>query len=122
LLPWIIAAALVVNVAAISLLTLHPSPPSPVVPKEPALPPAVSDLETRGLSAMLENTPERTADDLAYLRRAVAAAPNSAPVWGSLAISYVPTLGWTTSPQRATVADRARDAAAHAQAIDPRES
>jgi DNA-binding winged helix-turn-helix (wHTH) protein/tetratricopeptide (TPR) repeat protein len=86
------------------------------------LPPAVTDLETRGLSAMFENTPERTAAGVAYLRLATGAAPTSASTWGSLAMSYVLTLGWVHPTERAAVAARVRDAAAHAHALDPRES
>lgn len=98
-----------------------------VTPAQPqlhtgGLPPAVTDLETRGLSAMFENTPERTAAGVAYLRQATAAAPRSAPTWGSLAMSYVLTLGWVPARERASVVARVRDAAAHAHAIDPRES
>ena len=57
-----------------------------------------------------------------YLRQATAAATRSASTWGSLAMSYVLTLGWVRPTERAAVATRVRDAAAHAHAIDPRES
>jgi DNA-binding winged helix-turn-helix (wHTH) protein/tetratricopeptide (TPR) repeat protein len=89
---------------------------------EPVMPSAVSSLETRGLSAMFENTREQTAEGVAYLQQATALAPRSAPVWGSLAMGYVLSLGWAAPGERAAVAQRARDAAAHALAIDPHES
>lgn len=88
----------------------------------PAMPPAVSDLETRGLSAMFENTPEQTAEGVAYLRQATTLAPRSAGVWGSLAMGYVLSLGWTAPAERAAVALRVRDAAAHALALESLES
>ncbi|MBW8883119.1 MAG: hypothetical protein JF615_17385, partial [Asticcacaulis sp.] len=91
-------------------------------PATPAMPSAVSDLETRGLSAMFENTPEQTAEGVAYLRQATALAPHSPAVWGSLAMGYVLSLGWTAPGERAAVASRVKDAAAHALALDPRES
>ena len=65
--------------------------PTPVghPPAPTAMPAAVTDLETRGLSLMFENTPEQTAEGVGYLRQATALAPRAAPVWGSLAMSYV---------------------------------
>lgn len=92
------------------------------VPSASALPAAVTDLETRGLSAMFENTPEQTDEAIGYLRKATEIAPRSAPVWGSLAMAYVLSLGWTPPAERIAVAARVRDAAAHALAIDAKES
>lgn len=86
------------------------------------MPPAVADLETRGLSAVFENTPEQTAEGVGYLRQANALAPHEAPVWGSLAMSYVLSLGWASPAERPAIETRVRDAAAHALTIDPRES
>lgn len=129
--PWAVAAGLGVGVAAGGFMARRALPhlpalpaltASPALPTAPSLPPAVSDLETRGLSAMFDNTPERTAEGTAYLRQAAMAAPNSAPVWGSLAMSYVLTLGWTSPTETAAVVARVRDAAAHAHTINPRES
>jgi DNA-binding winged helix-turn-helix (wHTH) protein/tetratricopeptide (TPR) repeat protein len=118
---WGVAALLAIA-GPLTLWTWRSGP----IPKAPlqgaTLPLAVSDLETRGLSAMFENTPERTAAGVAYLRQATAAAPGSAPTWGSLAMSYVLTLRWVRPAERAAVVARVRDAAAHAHAIDPRES
>lgn len=86
------------------------------------MPPATTDLETRGLAAMFENTPEQTAEAIVYLRQATALAPRAAPVWGSLAMGYVLSLGWVPPTERSAAATRARDAAQHALALDPRES
>lgn len=100
----------------------------PVVPHTaggtvpPALPSAVRDLETRGLSSMFENTREQTAEGVAYLQQATAMAPRSAPLWGSLAMAYVLSLGWVAPGERAAVAMRVHDAAAHGLAIDAHES
>ncbi|MBV8971681.1 MAG: hypothetical protein JO290_05260, partial [Sphingomonadaceae bacterium] len=86
------------------------------------MPLAATDLETRGLSAMFENTPEQTAEGVAYLQQATALAPRAAPVWGSLAMSYVLDLGWVPPAERSAVAARARDAATRGLRLDPRES
>ncbi len=118
---WAVAALLAIA-GPLALWTWRSGP----IPRAPVrgttLPLAVTDLETRGLSAMFENTPERTAAGVAYLRQATAAAPGSAPTWGSLAMAYVLTLRWVRPAERAAVVARIRDAAVHAQAIDPRES
>lgn len=90
--------------------------------KPTAMPAAVTDLETRGLSAMFENTPEQTAEGIVYLRQATALAPRAAPVWGSLAMSYVLSLGWAPPAERAGIAARVRDAARRGLALEPRES
>lgn len=71
---------------------------------------------------MFENTAEQTAEGVGYLREATAIAPRAAPVWGSLAMSYVLSLGWAPPAERAAVAMRVRDSAAHGLALDPRES
>lgn len=92
-------------------------PPAPA-----SMPAAVTDLETRGLSLMFENTPDQTAEGVGYLRQATALAPRAAPVWGSLAMSYVLSLGWAPPGERAAVAARVRDAADRGLALDPRES
>lgn len=97
--------------------------PAPVGHAAPAaMPAAVTDLETRGLSSMFENTPEQTAEGVGYLRQATALAPRAAPVWGSLAMSYVLDLGWAAPGERAAVAARVRDAANRGLGLDPRES
>lgn len=121
---WAFAAVLGTGVAAIGLgVAFHTAIPRQPSPRAmPTLPAAVTDLETRGLSAMFENTPEQTAEGVAYLRQATALAPQAAPVWGSLAMSYVLSLGWSPPAARAAVSARVRDAATHALAIDPRES
>lgn len=93
----------------------HPAGPA-------GMPAAATDLETRGLSSMFENTPEQTAEGVGYLRQATALAPHAAPVWGSLAMSYVLSLGWTPPGERAAVSARVRDAANRGLGIDPRES
>lgn len=117
-----VSVALAIGASAIGVVALRPtSADQRTVPPTPPLPAAVSDLETRGLSAMFENSPEQTAEGVAYLRRAAALAPARAPVWGSLAMGYVLSLGWTPPSERAVVAARVRDAAAHALAIDPAE-
>lgn len=96
-------------------------PPTPERTAPSTLPPAVTDFETRGLSSMFENTPEGTAEGVAYLRLATAEAPQSAPVWGSLAMAYVLTLGWAPPSERAATIARVRGAAERAQALDPGE-
>lgn len=87
-----------------------------------ALPSAVTDLETRGLSAMFEDTPDQTAEGVGYLRQATTLAPFSAPIWGSLAMNYVLALGWAPEPERGAISARVRGAAEHAQRLDPRET
>lgn len=117
--PWAVAVAAV----AALMLAVVPRPWREARPLTPAaMPAAVTDLETRGLSAMFDNTPEQTVKAIAYLRKATALAPRSAPVWGSLAMSYVLSLGWTSPAERAAVAARVREAAAHGLALNPRES
>ncbi len=86
------------------------------------MPAAVTDLETRGLSSMFENTPEQTAVGVGYLRQATALAPRAAPVWGSLAMSYVLSLGWAPPGERTAVVARVRDAAYRGLGLDPHES
>lgn len=86
------------------------------------MPTAVRDLETRGLSAMFEDTPEQTAEGIGYLRQATTMAPRTASIWGSLAMSYVLSLGWAAAAEQPAVVARVRDSAAHALAIDPHES
>lgn len=88
----------------------------------PAMPAAVDDLETRGLSAMFDDTPERSVVSITYLRQATALAPRLAPVWGSLAMSYVLSLGWASPSARAAGAARVRDAAAHGLTLAPHET
>ncbi len=108
-------------VAAVALLVvMRVAPHGPVPP--PALPAAVTDLETRGLSAMFDDTAAQTHEGVGYLRRATALEPRVAPVWGSLAMSYVLELGWLPSPDRAAGVTRVRDAAAHGLALDGYES
>lgn len=87
-----------------------------------AMPAAVTNLETRGLAEMFENSPEQTAEAIGYLRQAAVLAPHAAPVWGSLAMGYVLRLGWILPAERGAVATWVRDAARHALALDPREA
>ena len=48
-------------------------------------------------------------------------APRAAPVWGSLAMSYVLSLGWAPPEERAAVVERVRSAASRGLGLDPRE-
>lgn len=84
-------------------------------------PPAVIDLETRGLASMFEDTPEQTVEGVDYLRQAAVLAPRAAPVWGSLAMSYVLSLGWAPPAERAAVVARVQRAASRGLGLDPRE-
>ncbi len=102
-------AAVASAVALIAWLTLHPLASSL---------PAVGDLETRGLAAMFDDLPERSADALYYLRQATALEPRRGPLWGSLAMAYVIDLGWVAPGARAGVAARAREAATRGLALD----
>ena len=86
------------------------------------MPAAVTDLETRGLASMFENTPEQTAEGVGYLRQATVLAPRAAPVWGSLAMSYVLSLGWVPPAERAAVVARVQSAASRGLALDRLES
>ncbi|QMW22964.1 winged helix-turn-helix domain-containing protein [Sandaracinobacteroides saxicola] len=83
--------------------------------------PAAADMETRGLSAVFEGTPERTADGIGYLRQATAMSPRQAPIWGSLAMAHVLSLADTPVAGRAAVIARIREAAGRGLALDPRE-
>jgi DNA-binding winged helix-turn-helix (wHTH) protein len=117
------AAAIAAAVAFVEVARPGHLPSSPEVairttPATAAMPAAVADLETRGLSAMFDDTPERSVDAITYLRQATALAPKSAPVWGSLAMGYVLSLGWAPPSERAAVAARGRDAAARGLALD----
>lgn len=116
---WLAPAAAAALLIVVGLRERAPTshPPAPA-----GMPAAVTDLETRGLSLMFENTPEQTAEAVGYLRQATALAPRAAPVWGSLAMSYVLSLGWAPPGERATVAARVRDAANRGLGLDPRES
>ena len=118
---WLVPAFAVVLVVAVVAWHREPVPLSHPAATA-AMPVAVTDLETRGLSLMFENTPEQTAEGVGYLRQATALAPRAAPVWGSLAMSYVLSLGWVPPGERAAVAARVRDAANRGLALDPRES
>lgn len=118
---WLAAGFAVACLVIIMLVRRDPAiiaPPAPVG----RLPAAVSDLEIRGLALMFENDPERTAEGIGYIRQANALAPKAAPVWGSLAMSYVLSLGWAPPNERDAVAARVRDAANRGLGLDPRES
>lgn len=118
---WLAAAFTIILAIVITVLRREPAPTSRPTAR-PELPAAVTDLETRGLAAMFENDPEQTAAGVGYIREATALAPSAAPVWGSLAMSYVLSLGWTSPGERDAVAARARDAAARGLGLDSRES
>lgn len=122
--PWRRAAAVALSVAVIGgIAATYPEASRPgLSPGSLRMPAAVTDLETRGLSLMFENRPEQTVEAVAYLRQATALAPRSAPVWGSLAMSYVLQLGWAPPAERAGLAMRVREAAGRGLALDPRES
>ncbi len=119
-----LAAGAVIGLAAVGIgIAQRPAPPpGGANPPATLLPAAVSDLETRGLSAMFENNREQTAVGVGYLRQATLLAPRSAPTWGSLAMGYVLMLGWATPDERGPIVARVRDAASRALAIDPRET
>jgi len=117
---WRTGAAVlaVAGFAVAGVVFLRPAPPQQTTEN---IPQAATDFETRGLSAMFEGTPERTAEGVGYLQKATALAPRSAPVWGSLAMAYVLSLPFTEPSARDAVAARAREAAGHAQSIDSQE-
>lgn len=119
-LRWRTGAALLAaaGFAIAGFVFREPAPPPPTPER---MPQAATDFETRGLSAVFEGTPERTAEGVSYLQQATARAPQSAPVWGSLAMGYVLSLPFTEPSAREAVAARAREAAGHAQSIDRRE-
>jgi len=120
----ILAGLAIAAAAAVAIVfeTARPTPPAAQAQAAPRLPAAVSDLETRGLAAMFENSREQTAEGVAYLQQATALAPQSAPLWGSLAMSYVLSLGWATPSEQPALTARVRDAAAHGLAVDAGES
>jgi DNA-binding winged helix-turn-helix (wHTH) protein/tetratricopeptide (TPR) repeat protein len=80
-----------------------------------------ADLETRGLSALFDDTPERTAEGIAYLRQAADATPRRAGIWGALSMAYVLAIPFTPPQQRDAVIARSREAARRAQQLDPHE-
>lgn len=123
---WATGAFLAAVTVATWLATTQPWRPAVPAGSSPkvmagVLPAAVHDLETRGLAAMFKNTAEQTSEATGYLKQATAAAPGSAGVWGSLAMSYVLALGWVAPGERAGVVARVEDAARHGLAIDPHE-
>ncbi|QYE33822.1 winged helix-turn-helix domain-containing protein [Polymorphobacter sp. PAMC 29334] len=119
-LPVMGAAVLLVVCTFAWFYADRPKPAAAVVHQ--GLPAAVTDLETRGLASMFENAPDRTAEGVDYLRQATVLAPRAAPVWGSLAMSYVLSLGWAPPEERAAVVARVRSAANRALGLDPREA
>ncbi len=125
---WLGITAAIAAVVAVVEVARPGHPPSLLAvpvrtkPATAAMPAAVDDLETRGLSAMFDDTPERSVDSITYLREATALAPRVGSLWGSLAMSYVLSLGWTPPLERAVFVARVRDAAAHGFALAPREN
>ncbi len=119
--PAMIGAVALAGVCLFAWINAHrPKPFAAAVPQ--GMPAAVTDLETRGLASMFENTPEQTAEGVDYLRQATVLAPRAAPVWGSLAMSYVLSLGWAPPAERAAFVDRVHSAASRGLGLDPRES
>lgn len=118
---WLLAAV-AVGLLMLVLIQRREQVTPAAAAKPGPMPAAVTDLETRGLSSIFENTAEQTAEGVGYLRQATALAPRAAPVWGSLAMSYVLSLGWAPPAERAGLVARARDAARRGLALEPRES
>ena len=82
---------------------------------------AARDLETRGIAAVFEGTPEQTAQGIGYLKAATALSPGYAAGWGSLAMAYVLSFAQTPMSEQATVALRVREAEAQALRLNPHE-
>lgn len=120
----IAAAAGLTAIGASVAVVKHESRPVPPALTHPLAAPivaAASDLETRGLSAVFEGTPDQTAEGIGYLRQATAIAPAHAEIWGSLAMAYVLSLPHTPADEQAAVVSRVREAALRAKAIDRNE-
>lgn len=90
-----------------------------LVPAEMTVIPAV-DLEARALAAMFEGTSIGTRTAVRYLEQATSERPDSAPLWGSLAMARILSLPYE-SGDAALGAALAREAALRAQALSPGE-
>ena len=82
---------------------------------------AATDLETRGLSAMFEGVPDRTLVGIDFLQQATEINPTGARIWGALAMANVLSLADADAGSQPAIVQRVREAAARAQAIDPKE-
>ena len=82
---------------------------------------AATDLETRGLSAMFEGVPDRTLVGIDFLQQATAINPAGARIWGALAMANVLSLADADAGSQPAIVQRVGEAAARAQAIDPKE-
>lgn len=119
----IVALALAVIAAIAGVATLRPvavprAVPARAAPQGAPLE-AARNLETRGIAAMFESSPEQTAQGLAYLREAVALRPDYAAGWGTLAMGYVLSLPQTPAAERSRISMRVSEAAGRSLAIDP---
>jgi DNA-binding winged helix-turn-helix (wHTH) protein len=114
-----LVAALVMLLGGGLWLARAPAPPAPGV-HEPRVA-AATDMETRGLSAVFDDQPDRRAEGINYLRQATAMAPRQPKVWGALAMAYVLSLPDTPLADRETLVARIREVARRGLALDPRE-
>jgi DNA-binding winged helix-turn-helix (wHTH) protein/Tfp pilus assembly protein PilF len=83
-------------------------------------PPAqVKQLYDQAVAVLGGNDPETDAQAIAFLREAVAMAPDYADAWAALAIAYANSLDTTPLDTHASVIQLAEDAVRRALAIDP---
>lgn len=118
--PALAATLLVVALAGWSTLGDDVSS-SPPAPPAQALAPAALDLATRGAAAAFEQTASQQAQAIRYFRAAVEREPESSALWGSLAINYILSVGYTPPERQADVLLRARQAAQRSLALNPGE-
>lgn len=99
----------------------YASRPRTSAPADEPLVLAATDLETRGLSAMFEGVPDRTLVGIDFLQQATEINPTGARIWGALAMANVLSLADADAGSQTAIVQRVREAAARAQAIDPKE-
>ena len=73
----------------------------------------------RGVEAMREGFSEGDAEGIGFLRRAAELAPNSAQVWGALAIAYQQSRNSLPPAEAQAARERSRSAARRALELDP---
>ena len=84
-----------------------------------ALPPQVRELVRRGREARLYGTPEQTEQAIALFRQATQQAPDSAYLWGSLALAYSDQAYQSRQQDYERLNAQAISSAERAIAIDP---
>jgi DNA-binding winged helix-turn-helix (wHTH) protein/Flp pilus assembly protein TadD len=87
--------------------------------RPPEVPPEAVLLFDKGNEALRQNLPEQNAQAVAFLREAVAQAPDFADGWGALALAYNASLQYTPFERQGGVFVQAAAAARRALELDP---